>query len=176
MSWKRFSVEQINNHLREPGVMPAQKMAVGATCCHIWTSEQSNYRLRREYGVPKVDRARQPKGREQENARLKPAVADMTVGKLILKEATDDEGRHPGQCRRMTVLQRTSRLFRAGRYHAGAARRRDLEPVRCPASRARADIRGLPTAEAAGTVRHGETIEDLARICDFPADNLAAIA
>ena len=87
MPRKRFSVEQIINHLREAEVLLAQGETVGSICRRIGVSEQSYYRWRREYGGLKVDQARRLKELEQENARLKRAVADLTLGKLILKEA-----------------------------------------------------------------------------------------
>ena len=89
MSRKRFSVEQIINHLREAEVLLAQGQTVGEICRRIGVSEQSYYRWRREYGGLKVDQARRPKDLEQENARLKRAVADLTLDKLILKEAAE---------------------------------------------------------------------------------------
>ena len=52
-------------------------------------SEQSYYRWCREYGGLKVDQARRLKDLEQENARLKRTVADLTLDKLILKEAAE---------------------------------------------------------------------------------------
>ena len=48
-------------------------------------SEQSYYRWRNEYGGLKVDQARRLKDVERENMRLKKAVADLTLDKLILK-------------------------------------------------------------------------------------------
>jgi len=53
----------------------------------VGVSEQSYYRWRREYGGMKVDQARRLKDLERENSRLKTAVADLTLDKLILKEA-----------------------------------------------------------------------------------------
>jgi len=85
MSRKRFSVEQIINHLREAEVLLAQGKTVGEICRQIGVSEQSYYRWRREYGGLKVDQARRLKDLEQENARLKRAVADLTLDKLILR-------------------------------------------------------------------------------------------
>ncbi len=87
MSRKRFSVEQIINHLREAEVLLAQGQRVGKICRGVGVSEQSYYRWRREYGGLKVDQARRLKDLEQENTRLKRAVADLTLDKLILKEA-----------------------------------------------------------------------------------------
>ena len=86
---KRYSVEQIINHLREAEVLLAQGQTVGEICRRIGVSEQSYYRWRREYGGLKVDQARRLKELEQENSRLKRAVADLTLDKLILKEAAE---------------------------------------------------------------------------------------
>lgn len=89
MPRKRFSIEQIIHHLREAEVLLAQGQTVGEVCRRIGVSEQSFYRWRREYGGLKVDQARRLKDLEQENARLKRAVADLTLDKLILKEAAE---------------------------------------------------------------------------------------
>ena len=89
MSRKRFSVEQIINHLREAEVLLAQGQTVGEICRGIGVSEQSYYRWRREYGGLKIDQARRLKELEQENTRLKRAIADLTLDKLILKEAAE---------------------------------------------------------------------------------------
>ena len=89
MPRKRFSVEQIINHLREAEVLLAQGQTVGEIYRRIGVSEQSYYRWRPEYGGLKVDQARRLKELEQENTRLKRAVADLTLDKLILKEAAE---------------------------------------------------------------------------------------
>ena len=89
MSRKRFSVEQIISHLREAEVLLAQGKTVGEIYRRIGVSEQSYYRWRREYGGLKVDQARRPKELEAENSRLKRVVADLTLDKLILKEAAE---------------------------------------------------------------------------------------
>jgi len=89
MPRKRFSVEQIINHLREAEVLLSQGKTVGEICRLIGVSEQSYYRWRREYGGLKVDQARRLKELEAENSRLKRAVADLTLDKLILKEAAE---------------------------------------------------------------------------------------
>ena len=89
MPKKRFSVEQIISHLREAEVFLAQGQTIGQVCQHISISEQSYYRWRREYGGLKVDQARRLKELERENTRLRRAVADLTLEKLVLKEATE---------------------------------------------------------------------------------------
>jgi len=89
MAKRRFSVEQIIGHLREAEVFLSQGMTVGEICRRIGVSEQSYYRWRREYGGLKVDQARRLRELEAENGRLKRAVADLTLDKLILKEAAE---------------------------------------------------------------------------------------
>ncbi len=52
-------------------------------------TEQTYYGWRREYGGMKVSQARRLKELERENGRLKRAVADLTLDKLILEEAAE---------------------------------------------------------------------------------------
>ena len=54
----------------------------------IGVTEQSYYRWRKEYGGLKMDQARRMKELEKENARLRRAVSDLTLDKLILQEAS----------------------------------------------------------------------------------------
>jgi transposase-like protein len=89
MPRKRFTVEQIINHLREAEVLLSQGRSVGEVCRQIGVSEQSYYRCRKEYGGLRVNQARCLKELEQENARLRRAVSDLTLDKLILKEAAE---------------------------------------------------------------------------------------
>jgi len=89
MPRKRFTVEQIINHLREADVLLAQGRTVGEVCRRIGVSEQRYYRWRKEYGGLKVDQAKRLKDLEAENARLKRAVAELTLDKQILKEAAE---------------------------------------------------------------------------------------
>ena len=89
MPRKRFTVEQIINHLREAEVLLSQGQRVGEICRRLGIAEQTYYRWRRAYGGLKLDQAKRLKELEQENARLKRAVADLTLDKLILKEAAE---------------------------------------------------------------------------------------
>jgi putative transposase len=52
-------------------------------------SEQSYYRWRRDYGGLKLDQAKRMKDLERENERLRKAISDLTLNKLILKEALE---------------------------------------------------------------------------------------
>jgi transposase-like protein len=73
--------------LREAEVRLSQGATVGAICRELGVSEQSYYRWRREYGGLKVDQARRLKDLEKENARLRKAVSDLILDKVILNEA-----------------------------------------------------------------------------------------
>src|SRR3974377_243783 len=86
MSRKRFTAEQIIGKLREAEVALAQGQTTGQVCRTLGIAEQTFYRWRREYGGLKVDQAKRLKALEQENTRLRRAVSDLTLDKLILQE------------------------------------------------------------------------------------------
>jgi putative transposase len=87
MSRKRYTPEQIIGKLREAEVALAQGETTGQVCRTLGIAEQTFYRWRREYGGLKIEQARRLKALEQENTRLRRAVADLTIDKLILQEA-----------------------------------------------------------------------------------------
>lgn len=84
---KRAKPEEIIAKLREVEV----RLSRGETTCQavraIGVTEQTYYRWRREYGGMGVDQARRLKELEKENLRLRKAVSDLTLDKLILAEA-----------------------------------------------------------------------------------------
>ncbi len=73
--------------LREAEVGLARGKSVKLMSRELGITEQTYYRWRREYGGMKVSQARRLKELERENGRLKRAVADLTLDKLILEEA-----------------------------------------------------------------------------------------
>lgn len=87
MARKRHGPEEIIGKLREAEVLIAQGRSVAEAARAIGVTEQSYYRWRREYGGLKLDQARRLKQLERENARLRKAVADLTLDKVILAEA-----------------------------------------------------------------------------------------
>ncbi len=89
MPRKRHSPEQILRKLREVEVALAKGETVARAVKQIEVTEQTYYRWRNEYGGLSIDQARKLKQLELENARLKRAVADLTLDKLILKEAAE---------------------------------------------------------------------------------------
>ena len=87
MGRKRHTPEQIITALREAEVRLARGKSVKLISRELGITEQTYYRWRREYGGMKVSQARRLKELEHENGRLKRAVADLTLDKLILEEA-----------------------------------------------------------------------------------------
>lgn len=83
----KYTVEQIIAKLREAEVALSQGQTVVQVSRSLGITEQTYYRWRNEYGGLKIDQARRLKDLERENARLKRAVAELTLDKLILKEA-----------------------------------------------------------------------------------------
>ncbi len=86
MAGKRSTPEQIVAKLRQVEVLTAQGKPVAEAVRAIGVSEPTYYRWRAEYGGLKLDQVKRLKQLEAENARLK-AVADLTLEKVILKEA-----------------------------------------------------------------------------------------
>ena len=89
MGRKRHTPEQIITALREAEVGLARGKSVKLISRELGITEQTYYRWRREYGGMKVSQARRLKEIEKENGRLKRAVADLTLDKLILEEAAE---------------------------------------------------------------------------------------
>jgi putative transposase len=87
MSRRRYTPEQIIGKLREAEVALAQGGTAAQVCRTLGIGEQTFYRWRREYGGLQVEQAKRVKVLEQENTRLRRAVADLTLDKLILQEA-----------------------------------------------------------------------------------------
>ena len=89
MGRKRHTPQQIITALREAEVGLARGKSVKLISRELGITEQTYYRWRREHGGMKVSRARRLKELERENGRLKRAVADLTLDKLILEEAAE---------------------------------------------------------------------------------------
>ncbi len=89
MKRNRFTVEQIVRMLREEEVHLSQRKSVKLVSRELGITEQTYYRWRKEYGGMKVSQARRLKEPEQENTRLKRAVVDLPLDKLILREALE---------------------------------------------------------------------------------------
>ena len=87
MSKKRHKPEEIVSKLRQVDVLTSQGKMVAEAIRSIGVTEVTYYRWRQEYGGLKSDQVKRLKDLEQENARLRKAVSDLKLEKLILKEA-----------------------------------------------------------------------------------------
>ena len=88
MGRKRHTPEQIITALREAEVGLARGKSVKLMSRELGITEQTYYRWRREYGGMKVSQGHGA-CKERENGRLKRAVADLTLDKLILEQAAE---------------------------------------------------------------------------------------
>jgi transposase-like protein len=88
MGQKRYTAEQIIGHLRRAEVLIGQGKVMDEVLREIGVTGNTYYRWRKEYGGMGADQARRLKELEQENARLKRVVADLSLDNLILKEVS----------------------------------------------------------------------------------------
>jgi len=87
MARKRHTAEEIVAKLRQVDVLMAQGRAAAEAIRSIGVTEVTYYRWRNEYGGLKGDQVKRLKELETENSRLRRAVSDLTLDKLILSEA-----------------------------------------------------------------------------------------
>lgn len=87
MARKRHSAEEIVAKLRQADVLMAQGRSVADAVRAIGVTEVTYYRWRNEYGGLKGDQVKRLKELETENNRLRRAVSELTLDKLILAEA-----------------------------------------------------------------------------------------
>lgn len=88
MGTKRHKPEDVVAKLRQVDVLVSQGQSVAEAIRAIGVTEVTYDRWRKEYGGPKSDQVRRMKDSEVENQRLRKAIADLTLDKLILQEAT----------------------------------------------------------------------------------------
>ncbi len=79
--------EEIIAKLRQVEVLTSQDKSAADAIRSIGNTDTTFYRWRQEYGGLKVDQVKRMKELEAENARLRRAVSDLTLEKLVLKEA-----------------------------------------------------------------------------------------
>ncbi len=89
MRRKRLTAEQIIKMLRDVDVGLARSLPLAQICRERGISPQTYYRWRFLYGGMKVSQAKRLKELKLENTRLKRAVAELTLDKLVLKEALE---------------------------------------------------------------------------------------
>jgi putative transposase len=87
MARKSYKPEEIVAKLRQVDVLASQGRSVAEAIRSIGVSEVTYYRWRQEFGGLKSDQVKRLKELETENTRLRRAVSDLTLDKLILQEA-----------------------------------------------------------------------------------------
>ena len=87
MGTKRPKPEEIVSKLRQVEVLQGQGMSIADAVRQIGVTQQTYYRWRKLYGGMGRDQLKRLKELEKENLRLRRAVSDLTLDKLILTEA-----------------------------------------------------------------------------------------
>jgi putative transposase len=87
MARKRHTAEEMVAKLRQVDVLMAQGRLVADAVRATGVTEVTYYRWRNEYGGLRGDQVKRLKELETENSRLRRAVSDLTLDKLILTEA-----------------------------------------------------------------------------------------
>ena len=87
MAGKREKPEDIVSELRQVEVLQGQGKSVQDAVRQIGVTVQTYYRWRKEYGGMNRDQLKRLKVLEAENQRLRRAVSDLTLDKMILTEA-----------------------------------------------------------------------------------------
>ena len=126
MARKRHKPEEIVAKLRQVDVLTGQGMSVAEAVKTIAVTETTYFRWRAEYGGMKTDQVKRLKELEIENARLRRAVSDLTLDKLILTEAAREtsEPRPPSCLRGEGAVGRSTypSVARAGFWASTAPR------------------------------------------------------
>lgn len=91
MKRKKHTPDQIIAKLREADGLLATGATIAQVCQKLEVSEQTFHRWRNQYGGMKQREAKRLKELEQENARLKKLVADLSLDNQILKEVAKGE-------------------------------------------------------------------------------------
>lgn len=87
MPKKPYRPEEIISKLREADVLIRQGKKVVEVIKALGITDVTYYRWRQEYGGMSVPQAKRLKELEKENERFRKAVSDLTLDKMILKEA-----------------------------------------------------------------------------------------
>ena len=87
MAGKREKPEDIVAKLRQVEVLQGQGLTIAEAVRQIGVTQQTYYRWRRQYGGMGANQLKELKRLQKENERLRRAVSDLTLDKLILSEA-----------------------------------------------------------------------------------------
>ena len=127
MATKRHKPDEIVTKLRQVEVLRGQGMAMADAVRQIGVSELTYYRWRKQYGGMSRDQLRQLKELQKENERLRKAVADLRLNKLILQVAALEQA--PGLTLAGPGIERTHALRVDGLPPGFWAAREKLRPL-----------------------------------------------
>src|SRR4051812_11196764 len=126
MPRKHHKPEEIVAKLRQVDVLVSQGHNIADAIRQIGVSEVTYYRWRQEFGGLKTDQVKRLKELETENSRLRKAVSDLTLDKLILQEAARGNPRTPPGLHRAD--QRSYACLRAPRIGGVVGHEIEQEP------------------------------------------------
>ena len=86
MARRRYTAEEMIGHLRTVEIETGKGLVIVDACQKMGITGQTYYRWKKKYGGLRIDQAKRLKDLEQENARLKRLVADLSLDNSILKE------------------------------------------------------------------------------------------
>lgn len=87
MPQRKHKPEEMVAKLRQVDVLVSQGQSVAEAVRSIGVTQFTYYQWRREYGGLKTNQVKRLKELEKENERLRKAVSDLTLEKLMLREA-----------------------------------------------------------------------------------------
>jgi len=87
MANRRLKPKEIISKLRQAEVLMAQGMSRLDAIRQIGVTEQTYYRWKKKYGGMGTEQLKELKRLQKENERLRRAVSDLTLDKLILSGA-----------------------------------------------------------------------------------------
>ncbi len=141
MASKKHRPEEAVAKLRQVDVLVSQGQSVAEAIRAIGVTEVTYDRWRREFGGLKSDQVKRLKDLETENARLRKAIADLTLDKQILAEAARGNCRAPRAgapvsstscgrwgCPSAAPVRRSASTARPGARYRGAARMKSGSP------------------------------------------------
>ncbi len=133
MSRKRYTPEEIFARLRQVEVITARGGSVADAVKSIGVTEVRYYRWRKEFGGLRTDQVKRIKELEMENLRLRKAASDLTLDKLILREAASGTFQAPLVAESASSTYSRSWIFRS----VARARRLDIIARRSAGRRTR---------------------------------------
>jgi len=111
MGKQRDTTEAIIHKLREADVLIGQGQTIAQVTKQRGVTEQTYFRWRKSHGGLRIEQAKRLRELAAQNARLKRAVADLTVDKLILQRSRRGNYSARVRCREAVALVRAKHAY-----------------------------------------------------------------